>query len=78
MGLHIASVESYTEAKETRDLCVENDDARAYPFLSTAAPLHSPLTMSTNPKRLSLARGVKCWSLPALELCDMLANWRRI
>ena len=37
VDLHIASAESYTEAKETSDRRVEDDDARAYPFLSTAA-----------------------------------------
>ena len=32
-----SSSSSYTEAKETSDWCVEDDDARAYPFMSTAA-----------------------------------------
>jgi hypothetical protein len=39
---------------------------------------HIPLTKFTSPKRLSLPRGVKCWSLPAFELCDMLEDWRGI
>lgn len=37
VGLHIASAQPYAGAKETSDWRVENDDAGAYPFLSTAA-----------------------------------------
>jgi predicted nucleotidyltransferase len=37
VGLDIASVESYNEAKEIMDLCVEDDVAQAYLLIATAA-----------------------------------------